>query len=448
MRPALLVVVAMVILGGMALVAPPAAGEDIELKSTFLTFFDKGGGYIEYTIHGSTAGHLRALIDDPQVSFPYGVMGDGDGKVDQHEGDRYMSNLDDILTKREIVLRGVKLDNVDVDEHRGLLGTEANSTEELYLHITFRCHIMYDTMDFNVSGIELIGVLYGTVDDVPQDITIDEKTFIVAAGLSSYQKLRKESGSLWNMRVPLAAVISYHGSYPVTDPPSVRMEYRHDSVLGSPLALMLLMFIFTILTIKLPKAVAKDGKKERVPFFHYGLWIVVVLIWLYYFFGGAAGGVWAAAIACVVVSYFLAHMIYVKDWLGLAEPTAGIDLGEAMSATDPTVKGVVDDGLVAMDKDTIDIITDPSPGPGPPDVVEGGEGDAGASGAVPAPQQAPPPQTPQPQPPVEPSAPPPADEGATRSVRCPGCNEVFHVREPEGPTLVECPGCGKKGKIG
>ncbi|NIP35287.1 MAG: hypothetical protein GWN18_10055, partial [Thermoplasmata archaeon] len=90
-------------------------------------------------IQGKAASQLRQMIDDPEVMFPFETrMADGDGIVDQNEGEAYMRNLDDILTRREIILRGVKMENVDVDEHRGLIGSEVNDTKELYLHITFR----------------------------------------------------------------------------------------------------------------------------------------------------------------------------------------------------------------------------------------------------------------------------------------------------------------------
>ncbi|MCK4970472.1 MAG: hypothetical protein KAS77_08095, partial [Thermoplasmata archaeon] len=186
-RRARLALLVLLLLAVPPLAGGEAAAEDVEMSTTFLTFFKNGGGYIEYRLHGPSASELRGMIDDPNIKFPFETAtSDGDGLVDQAEGEQYMRNLDDILTKRQIVLRGIKLDNVDVDEHRGLIGSEVDDTDELYIHITFRGNIQYDQMEFNVSGLEPLMVLYGSFDDIPPNLTIAERTYIVSAGLGSY----------------------------------------------------------------------------------------------------------------------------------------------------------------------------------------------------------------------------------------------------------------------
>ena len=73
------------------LMAGDAGAEDVEMSTTFLTFFKTGGGYIEYRINGGAAADLRAAIDDPQTKFPFETTpGDGDGMVDQFEGEQYI----------------------------------------------------------------------------------------------------------------------------------------------------------------------------------------------------------------------------------------------------------------------------------------------------------------------------------------------------------------------
>ncbi len=315
---------------------------DIEFSTTFLTALDNGGGYIEYHLHGDAASELRTMIDEPAVRFPYeNTFSDGDGTIDMSEGDSYMRNLDDIFTQRYQVLRGVMLDNVDVDEARGLVGTHPNDTKELYLHITFRGHIQYDSKEFNVSGLEPLAALYGNYSSIPPTLSVDEKTTIVAAGLANYERVVKEEGTLFNLRLPGAAVVSYSVSYTVGDPPAVRMEYDHSDIVGNPLALGIMMFIFTWLALRIPKATARENEMERFRPFHLGMIVFVLLVWLFYFLGGPAVLIWALCIGGLVVTYYLSHRIYKEGWMGWAEPLEGKDLGEIMAPTTPEVDAPV-----------------------------------------------------------------------------------------------------------
>jgi hypothetical protein len=421
-----------------AVASTEVAAEDVEVSTTFLTFFKNGGGYIEYSVKGGAASDLRKLIDDPLHVFPFEkLVADGDGMIDASEGERYMKNLDDILTRRQIVLRGVKMDNVDVDDHRGLIGTEVNSTEELWLHITFRGHIQYDTYEFNVSGLEPLEVLYGEYDDIPRSLTVDERTFIVAAGMGSYNKAQKEEGSLFNMRVPLAVVVSYHGTYTASSAPLVRMEYDHSTVLANPLSLMLLVFIITFLAIKLPKIVARENGMERVRELHMSVLVALALFWLFYVFGGTAVLVWIFGVAIVVLGYFMAHLIYVKGWRGLAQSEEGIDLGEAISAADP-VNGRVPTQVQMYKRPTL-IETDTRPAAINPDeevvVIMGDD--------VTPPATADMPQSP---PRVEKQVVTPVAKVAVKRMRC-KCGSLFDVPVAPRPLEVQCPHCGTKGTI-
>jgi len=276
------------------------------------------------------------MIDDPAIKFPFETAtADGDGLVDQAEGEQYMRNLDDIFTKRQIVLRGIKLDNVDVDEHLGLIGAEVNDTDELYIHITFRGHIQYDKLEFNVSGLELLIVLYGSYDNIPPTLTISEKTYIVSAGVGAYTTEKKDEGTLLNMRAPMSAVILFQDSYTVSSAPVSRMSYDNSSTVGNPLILMVFTLIITYLSIKLPKNLAKDNKKERVRQLHIAILFAVILYWLFYLLGGASALIWVFGFVLVGGTYFFAHQIYAKDWKEMAQPTEGYDLGPAYVATDP-----------------------------------------------------------------------------------------------------------------
>jgi hypothetical protein len=334
MRPRLFVMFLVALVCATAVATSCASAADLSVSSTYLSALDNGGGYVEYRLTGAAARELRSLIDDPHHVFPYETFpGDGDGKVDKAEGERFMSNLDDILTKRQIVLRGVKLDNVDVDDNTGLIGTGLNDTRELYIHITFRSHIQYDERSFNISGLELVEAIYGTAEDVPRNITVEERTFIVAAGIASYEKVRKTDGLLFNLRVPMAAVVSFKVEYPVTSPPTARMQYSHSSIVGNPLVLAILMLVFTYLAIKLPKALAKDHGMQRTAKMHWAFLAIVILIWLFYFLGGASVLVWALSIGCLAGIYYLSYQVYAKRWRGLAESMAGIDIGKGLEAT-------------------------------------------------------------------------------------------------------------------
>jgi hypothetical protein len=462
-----------------------ALAEDVEVSSTFLTFFKKGGGYIEYKIKGQAAADLRGMIDDPTVVFPFETLvADGDGVIDQSEGNRYMDNLDAILTKRQIVLRGVKLDNVDVDEHRGLIGSGVNDTDELYLHITFRGHIQYDSLEFNVSGLEPLMVLYGSYADIPSTLTVDEKTYIVAAGLGGYDRAAKSSGTFLNLRAPMAAIVYFHDDYAVAGVPANRGEYDHSTFVGNPLALMILVFICTYLTIKLPKAVAKDNDMERVGQLHLGILILVILFWLLYIFS-AAVIVWVFGIAMVILAYYLAYLIYAKNWRGIAEPMDGIDLGEAISAVDmaggelpsdvqttqtPTLLSQPsDDGLQPVvptpgDEEVLVVVQDELHAEAVQQLGNGQvPGQVVATSTEPAPEAeqsmvqtieqppettqvvapppAPVPQTPEPEPAAaEPPAP------ATKKMKC-KCGGYFDVPLEPRPLEVQCPHCGTTGTL-
>jgi hypothetical protein len=482
-----LLVLTMVLLAVPAFVPTQVGAEDVEMSTTFYTVFKNGGGYIEYRISGEAASDLRHMIDDPDVMFPFETrMADGDGIIDQSEGESYMRNLDDILTRRMIVLRGVKMENVDVDEEtRGIIGTRVNDTKEMYIHITFRGNLQYDKMEFNVSGLEPLAVLYGSYDAIPSSLTVDERTFIVSAGMGSYETKIKDEGTLLNLRAPVAAVAWYHSSYTVSSVPSARMEYDHNTMAGNPLIMIFLMALVTLLTLKLPKALAKENDKERVRQFHLGILAALILFWMFYALGGNAYLVWGLGIVLTAGAYGMAHMIYARDWRGMAMDSEGIDLGEAISPIDP-VNGTVpqagpmvqgpailgegasgvdpypeEDVTVAMPDDGVVLeavdpgrttpayvvptpVTPEPPAPPAPTVQH--------APPVPSVQPAPVPQRVTPVP-VPVSAPPatPVEGGdgtapSTKAMRC-KCGGVFRVPLQPRPLEVQCPHCGTTGTL-
>jgi hypothetical protein len=457
-----LAVVVLVILIAPALLSEETAAEDVEVSTTFLTFFKNGGGYIEYRLSGEAASHLRTLIDDPDTMFPFeNRMADGDGVVDQSEGESYTKNLDDILTRRMIVLRGVKMENVDVDEHRGLIGSKVNDTRELFIHITFRGGLQYDKMEFNISGLEPLAVLYGTYEAIPPNLTVDEKMFIVAAGMGSYETVAKDGGSLWNLRVPLAVVVSSHVSYTSSSPPAARMEYDHGATVANPLILMIFMFLITILAIKLPKGLAKENQKERVRELHLAILISTILVWLFYTLGGNAILVMVFGVALVGVGYFMGHMVYAKDWKGMAVDLEGIDLGDAISAVDP-VNGFtppsepVAQGPAILGAGGAGVTVHPEKGHM---VALPMEEDYEAAELVPVMVTVPEPEPAQAaasppvvaKVPVPVSVPAPMSESArptvaTKSMRC-KCGGIFKVPLQPRPLEVQCPHCGTSGTL-
>ena len=450
----------------VVLVAVPtvASAADLEVRTTFLTALDNGGGYIEYRLAGASAAGLRALIDNTTHLFPFTtVPGDGDGTVGMAEGERYMNALDDYYTRHEIVLRGVKLQNVDVDDSQGLVGTSVNDTKEMYIHITFRGRIQYDEWEFNVSGLEPLAALWGTYEDIPDTLTVDEHTLIVAAGLSNYEKLEKEGGTLFNLRVPMAAVVSWSGTYPVSNPPVVRMEYSHSGILGNPIVLAILMLIFTYLAIRLPRASARDNGKQRVRGLHLGILAIVILAWLFYFLGGPAVLVWVLSLGCLVGIYYVSHMVYVKGWRDLAEDEEGIDLGEGLEAArGETSRGAA--AFVAAQGPATE--SEPVQRPVVVDAQHGAPVSAPAYTAAEQPVVAQPPMfAPPPQPvapPPVPVVPPPQPNGARPNgtngkplppppppvrMRCPQCATVFQVPGAPRPLPIRCPKCGKQGLL-
>lgn len=453
-----------------ALVAMPTvvSAADVEVKTTFLTALDNGGGYMEYRLAGAAASGLRALIDNTTHLFPFTtVPGDGDGTVDMAEADRYLNNLDDIYTRREIVLRGVKLQNVDVDDNQGLVGSSVNDTKELYVHITFRGKIQYDEWEFNLSGLEPLAALWGTYEDIPTTLTVDESTLIVAAGLANYEKRAKEGGTLLNLRVPMAAVVSWSGTYPVANPPQTRMEYTHSGILGNPIVLAILMLIFTYLAIKLPKAAARDNGKSRVRGLHLTILGIVILAWLFYFFGGPAILVWVLSLGCLAGIYYMSHLVYVKGWRDLAEDEEGLDLGEGLQAA----KGETSRGAAAFVASQRPVpeemaMQQSQQQPVVIDVQHGAPVSAPAYVAAQPPLAVQPPVfAPPPQPvapPPLPVVPPPQPNGARPNgtngkplppppppvkMRCPQCATVFQVPGAPRPLPIKCPGCGKQGLL-
>jgi len=462
-----LVLLVLLLLAVPSLAGGEAAAEDVELSTTFLTFFKNGGGYIEYRLKGPAASELRGMIDDPSIRFPFETAtADGDGLVDQAEGEQYMGNLDDILTKRQIVLRGIKLDNVDVDEHRGLIGSEVDDTDELYIHITFRGNIQYDKLEFNVSGLEPIMVLYGSYDRIPSNLTISERTYIVSAGLGSYTTKVKDEGMLLNMRAPMSAVIFFQDSYTVSSAPTSRMAYDHSSGVSSPLVLMVFTLIITYLSLKLPKNLAKNNEKERVRQLHLAILFAVIVYWLFYLLGGAAPLIWVFGFALVGGSYFFAHQIYAKDWKEMAQPTEGIDLGPAYVATDPV------DGNGALghpDVRAAPIIGEAGPARievqpsediilSVPDDAQWQDNEVNLQPIVmPGPAPVAPVAPAAPVAPVAPAAPvapvapvtsvqqqQPQSQVAQKSMRC-KCGGVFKVPLQPRPLQVQCPHCGASG---
>jgi hypothetical protein len=258
----------------------------------------------------------------------------------------------------------------------------------------------------------------------------------------------------------MAAVVSYHTSYTVSSPPSTRMEYDHGTFVANPLVLMIFMILVSVLTLKLPKALARENDMERVGQLHLGILIVLILFWLFYALGGNAYLVWVLGIALAAGAYGTAHMVYVRGWRNMAIPLEGIDLGEAIAASEPVdgstpleappTKGPAilgrgatgvdphpeEDVLVVMPTDDAETLTPadpaamapayitPPPGQGPV-AVEAPPGPVAVQ-AQPAPEDAPAP--------------------ATKAMRC-RCGGTFRVPLEPRPLEVQCPHCGVKGTL-
>ncbi|NIS12387.1 MAG: hypothetical protein GWN18_10050, partial [Thermoplasmata archaeon] len=276
-----------------------------------------------------------------------------------------------------------------------------------------------------------------------------------------------EAGSLYNLRAPLAAVVSYHASYTVNSPPTARMEYDHTSMAGNPLILMIFMFLVSILTIKLPKALAKENDKERVSQLHLGILIAVILFWLFYVLGGNAYLVWILGIALTVGAYGMAHMIYVRGWRGMAISSEGLYLGEGIEAVDPVNGSGPPAGPVAQGPailGTGGAGVDPHPSEEVMVVMPTVDEEAVSEPAQPV-DQTPAYVTPPPQPQVQSQAvptvqPSTANQGPapspvvtpepvardTKTMRC-RCGGKFRVPLQPRPLEVQCPHCGVTGTL-
>jgi hypothetical protein len=229
------------------------------------------------------------------------------------------------------------------------------------------------------------------------------------------------------------------------------MEYDHGTFAGNPVVLMIFMVLISVLTLKLPKALARENDMERVGQLHLGILLVLILFWLFYVLGGNAYLVWGLGIALAVGSYGLAHMVYVQGWRGMAIPTEGIDLGEAIIATepadggtplqDPPTKGPAilghgaagvdpypeEDVTVALPEHDTEVLTAVDPAASTPAYV------------TPPPQPSPPP--------VEaPPAPGAAPGTGTKTMRC-RCGGTFRVPLEPRPLEVQCPHCGVTGML-
>jgi hypothetical protein len=217
---------------------------------------------------------------------------------------------------------------------------------------------------------------------------------------------------------------------------------------------MIFMILISVLTLKLPKALARENDMERVSQLHLGILIALILFWLFYSLGGNAYLVWGLGIVLAVCAYGMGHLVYVKGWRNMAMPLEGIDLGEAISASEPVdgmtpleappTKGPAilgqgatgvdahpeEDVLVVMPTDEAETLTAVDPATMTPAYVT-------------------PPAEPEPvtvQAPPESATPEAAAAPATKTMRC-RCGGTFRVPLEPRPLEVQCPHCGVTGTL-
>ncbi len=424
MRPALPLlssVVLLIVLPGLAFQASAGigAGSKLTVETQTQMLLQQGGGYANWEISGPVAALVRQNVDRG--------FGDADGNVTSAESSAYTGEVDLLLENYIFygsarIIRSSLL-NKDINtDTAGLIGP-ANTSRSIEIHFTFSANLRNEgaTVDFGDLRIPMAAfrALRGE-ENRTFDGEVEWRHTEIVVGMGSFSGICPDRGHFSRFRGPGFEVLWY-GLNMQNGTSNDQARFETFSVAQCPLELFVVVCVFGVFTLWLPRRFTRSKKKLRVRWLHL-LAVLLVLASLALFFTGADGLIiWLASPLLMVLSYALSWGIYSAGWMGVAKPSVPAVPPRPAAAARPT--------------SPISQASSARQWAGSLPVVEG----VAVAAGPPAPT---PPRT---KPPPRAIGPPPSSR---RDLRCPKCKGTFSAEDNGArPLAIKCALCGAQGVL-
>jgi len=427
MRQAVLVAAPLVVLVLLLALAPAGSagigsGSKMTVESQTQMLLQQGGGYVNWEISAPVSSEVRRNVDRG--------FGDGDGNVTPAEAGAYTNEIDLMLENYLFygsarIIRSSLL-NKDINtDTAGLIGP-VNSSKAVEIHFTFSANLRNEGATVNFGDQRIPSAAFGALKGETNQTFeghLDWKHTEIVVGMGSYSRTDPDRGQFSRFRGPGFEVLWY--SLSVQNRTSTdQARFDTFSVLQCPLELFVVLCVFGVLTLWLPRHFMKTRKMLRVRWLHL-LMILLVVAALALFFTGADGAVlWTVAPLFTVLGYILSWGIYSAGWKGIARssvPAVPARPAAAVPYPAPLLTNVTSARQWAENLPTVE-------GPAIPAATT-----PAANRAVNGPPSSPLTRAPAP---------------SRRDLRCPKCKGTFPVEDPgTRPLAIRCTLCGAEGVL-
>ncbi|MEM2870493.1 MAG: hypothetical protein QW379_08795 [Thermoplasmata archaeon] len=435
------------------------AGSTLRVETQTQMLHREGGGYLTWELSGPAVVEVRRCIDEH--------MGDGDGNITQLEAQAYTNEIESLLENYKsygsarIIRVALLTKDINADT-KGLMGT-ANSTAPITIHFYFNSNLRPEGTTVNFGDTTIPFALFQALPDESNRTfagRLDWTHREIVVGLASFSGIMRGQGELTRLRAPGAELILYHLSLEGGQRSFDEARFDTFNPLQCSLELFIVVCVFGLVALHLPRRYMKDLGMRRVGWLHLLVILLVALLLLLFFLGADAVAIWVLSPLFMVVSWVLSHQIYAKKWRGIAKPLApagsvivGTPAGPALEA--PALGQPLPGFEPVRSWEPApppEFPSGPAPhSPLPPQQPSGYTRPPGQENPPPPrpPEAFPSPPSPPPLQPSLPESPSTAPLGAAvRSMRCPKCRSVFDFPDDgRRPLPVKCPGCGAEGAL-
>jgi len=304
------------------------------MKSQLYMLGDSGGGHIEWWLEGKIAKDIRHLIDSNETGFGGNSDGTLQGSERKESADfgevhNFIEHLENKVLESHI-FRGAFVKRADCEKTSGLTGTSVNSTEEIYIYITFSAEFKVPKREVELNGnpfLEWVLIDELLDENEPYSVLCEDEHTSIIVGFGCVYQPKVSHGTFTKYRIGIGEIITYKTKYSTqswTDNSEglERETARYEGFywLESPLELLLFIIIFGYVTISTPKWVMLKEEMEKVNLIHYLSIFFVVICVFAYVLNLIGLGVIILSISTCVITYVLSIGIYKFSWGNLSKP--------------------------------------------------------------------------------------------------------------------------------
>ncbi len=323
---------------------PTASAEpeaDLIIESNLRYLFGTGGGEVTITVQGDLAREIRYDIFEEYLSD----TNDTNVVISKVIADNFAEAFEDLLELRinpnrqyydkppneaNVSYKGnykiIKLSRVDIQSIDGLEGTKSTDSSRFEIELDLKGELLQDSEIILSDGYIILYALWG--EAIPSSsYRVEESSTITVVGMDSFSNQRLDSGGEISLyRIGLGENIVYNheyklNGYELDDEKKDTASFDSFNVIFSPLILIIIIFIFTIISSMIGKYFVNKYNLQKVLTLRILAGVLFLLLVIIYIIGIDAFMVWGLTIVFFVINVVLAIGVYSLGWGNMAKVT-------------------------------------------------------------------------------------------------------------------------------